>query len=325
VPFWDVSGNGWITEFDMKLVVDAINGRPPANTTSLQWRVYLATKQNSSLNTLLLATIDSQRSVSYQPTVETQSDPNRYYILELRLTDGDRVGIASSEFEVYTDCSDGKDNDGDSLIDRDDPACRSSFDDPNSYDPARNDEAANFGKANSTAPDKTISSARPTYRWVSLGASVSRYLLEVYRGQVRVHSAFVTGVTSTPEISLDLGQEHSFRVRAVDGQDKPIGFWSDLRAFTILLAVPAFTRPASTTNTRTPTYEWSQIEYAPKYQLEVKEKSTGRIVSAELTNSTSITPTQQLEFGAFYVARLRAVNLDLSAAGEWSAPLEFKV
>jgi hypothetical protein len=124
IPLWDVNGNGWITNLDAQLVTNFINGSRLNPRATVRWRVLLVTRSNGSTNEEVLATFDSQSSMSYQPTIETLSDPNRFYVLELRVTYEGQVGTSRAEFEVSTDCSDGKDNDNDGLTDFPaDPGC----------------------------------------------------------------------------------------------------------------------------------------------------------------------------------------------------------
>jgi len=226
----------------------------------------------------------------------------------------------TTEFEQ---CRDGRDNDGDTLIDNQDPACRTSFDDPKTYDPNRDNEAANFGKVQLIGPKGTISDGRPTYSWGSVGAGATRYLVEIYRGTVLQRALFVDGLSVRPDLALQFGVEHTFRVRAVDAQGNPTSFWSDPYAFAIVLAGTSLTKPTGVVNTRTPTYEWVPLANAVKYELLVADKSTGQIVVQEFPTTNSTTPTTKLVFGRGQIAKVRAVNADNTPAGQWSQPVEF--
>ena len=229
---------------------------------------------------------------------------------------------STTEFEQ---CRDGKDNDGDGLIDQQDPACRTIFDDPNTYNPNIDDESGSFGKVELIAPNGIVRDGRPTYSWKPLAANVTRYLVEVYRGAELQYSFYFNGTSVRPDLPLQFGIEHNFRVRGVDANNNPISFWSDPMKFTIALAAPGMVRPIGAINERRPTFEWTAVPFAAQYELQVFDKATGTLVLQGFSTTTTLVSTVNLAQGRTYQSIVRVVNTNQSVAGDWSAPLDFLV
>lgn len=229
---------------------------------------------------------------------------------------------STTEFEQ---CRDGKDNDADGLIDQQDPACRTVFDNPSTYNPALDNEAANFGKVELIGPSGSIRDGRPTYSWKSISPAVSRYLVEIYRGQELQYSFYFNGTSVRPDLPLQFGVEHNFRVRAVDANNNPISFFSDPMKFAIVLAGPGMISPDGPINVSRPTFEWTAIPFAAQYELQVFDKATGSLVLQGFSATTSLVATVDLVRGRTYQSIVRVVNTNRSVAGDWSTPLDFLV
>ena len=228
----------------------------------------------------------------------------------------------TTEFEQ---CRDGRDNDGDTLIDRQDPACRTAFDDPTTYNPSLDNEGANFGQVTLVSPRGTVSTARPTYSWQSLGSAITRYRIELYRGQTLVRTEDVTGTSITPNWDLTFNVDYTFRVRGLDSQNKPISFWSDPLAFKLFLNGTTMLNPPAVVTTDLPTYGWVALGFITKYEFLVKDKVTGAVRTNGFVTGESATPQARLTFGRTYEVQVRPVNAaDNSPAGNWSPVREFR-
>ena len=181
------------------------------------------------------------------------------------------------------------------------------------------------------APSGTITDTTPTYTWSMVGGA-TKYQYQLYKGSTLVYATTVTSsvcgstnCTSTPTTVLTNG-DYYWRVGAyVDGAWK--AFSSNL-TFTVNIPVtPTQIAPSGTITDTTPTYTWSKISGATKYQYQLYKGSTlvyATTVTSSVcgtTNCTS-TPTTVLTTGDYYW------RVGAYVGGAWkafSSNLNFKV
>lgn len=187
-----------------------------------------------------------------------------------------------------------------------------------------------FGAPQQQSLSGTTVDATPTFQWSAVEGAV-RYDLWVNNqstGQVGViRNTNVTETHFTPTTALGTGQRFIWAVRAFNS-DGVAGEWSNFRVFEIgNLPAPTLTGPKSTTTAdSTPTFEWSAVAGAAKYDIWVNDLTTG--VSGIIRNmnvtDASFTPTELLPMGHDFVWTVRAINDD-GAPGEWAAAVDFSI
>jgi subtilisin family serine protease len=175
------------------------------------------------------------------------------------------------------------------------------------------------------SPAGTISDNTPTYKWtVSSGAT--KYQIEVYKGATLVANP-VVGISacnaSTCSKALPNAlafAAHKWRVRAFkDGVWKA---FSAFKTFTVS-ATPTPQLPAGLITDDTPTYKWTRIVGATKYQYQLFQGATlvySKAAFASACTATTCTSTPPITLAdAAYKWRVRA-NL----GGVWRAWSAFK-
>ena len=156
------------------------------------------------------------------------------------------------------------------------------------------------------APSGDITDTTPTYTWSKIGGAI-KYQYQLYSGSTLVYaytvSSSVCGSTtcsSTPNYALDQG-DYTWRVGAyVDGAWRQ---FSGSKAFTIG-RTPLQYSPSGTITDTTPTYQWSMVSGATKYQYQLYQGST-RVYAYNVSytvcsgSTCSATPTTVLSLGDY--------------------------
>ena len=155
-------------------------------------------------------------------------------------------------------------------------------------------------------PNGIISDLTPTYTWTKIDGA-TRYQIQLYRSGTLVYantiSSSVCGSSqcvTTPLTPLTYG-EYQWRVCAyVDG------IWRSASAFMNFTEsfIPTPITPSGTISDTTPTYTWSKLEGAARYQFQLYQGTT-RIYAYTLTSAVcdttrcSYTPTVRLPAGEY--------------------------
>jgi len=166
------------------------------------------------------------------------------------------------------------------------------------------------------SPSGTIYVQKPTYQWSAVSGA-AMYHFQVYKGTTMVLNKKVTTTSSTPGTTLAYA-DHKWHVRAyVNGTWNA---WSAYKTFTVVNPVPTPKSPKGTIFNRKPTYSWSAVKGATKYQFQVY-KGTTQLINKTVT-TTSNTPNVTLVY-ASHKWQVRAY-----AGGKWqvwSVSRSFKV
>lgn len=156
-------------------------------------------------------------------------------------------------------------------------------------------------------------SPTPTIQWSPVDGAI-RYDLwinDVTTGQSGViRETNLTGTSFTPP---PLVPSHTYiaAVRAIFPGDVP-GHWSGHRDFTVqgTLEAPQIQGPMGILSSTAPTFQWSPVPGADRYDIWVNDLTTGQSGVIRNTNvtGTSFTPTTPLESGHNYVWTVRAMS-----------------
>ncbi len=106
----------------------------------------------------------------------------------------------------------------------------------------------------------------------------------------------------TPETDLDPNTTYYWHVRAFNTLDQ-YNAWSKVRTFRTAILPPSLTdmRDGTTTTNRTPTFDWSDVEGANSYTIQVSKSSTFSSPIVKVTeSSSSYTPSTDLPEGTLY-------------------------
>ncbi|MGV8026765.1 MAG: C1 family peptidase [Anaerolineaceae bacterium] len=143
------------------------------------------------------------------------------------------------------------------------------------------------------SPSETISDNTPTYTWSRVNGA-TRYQYQLYKGGSLVYAKTVSGdgcgtttCTSTPSDVLSVG-DYQWRVCAyIDGVWRSA---SAFKNFTLSLPIPDPISPSGTITDTTPTYTWSIVSGATRYQYQLY-KSTTLVYAKTVTSSGCSTTT----------------------------------
>ncbi|MEA5079841.1 MAG: DUF1080 domain-containing protein [Anaerolineaceae bacterium] len=155
------------------------------------------------------------------------------------------------------------------------------------------------------SPISNTSITLPTYKWQAI-SGVKKYHIEVYRGSTLVLSkdVSITKCSSTscsykPSNALSDGT-YKWRVKVY--KSSGWGPFSTYSTF-ILKSIPSTTYPISSIHVVRPTYTWTPIQKATKYQLQVLSGSSTILdttISSSACSTTCIYhPVKALPFSSF--------------------------
>jgi hypothetical protein len=129
----------------------------------------------------------------------------------------------------------------------------------------------------------------------------------------------VTGVQWTPPGDLISGRTYSWQIRAVNALG--IGAWTTSSRFVV--ARPTLSAPIGDGSDRTPEFTWSAIAGVADYEIQVKDLTTGKVVTKQIVADVSWTPTTDLVAGHRYRWWVRALNS--SGLGGSSVYKDFRI
>ena len=165
---------------------------------------------------------------------------------------------------------------------------------------------------------------RPTITWNVLPGAVKYdvWIDDVSRGvSQKVRNTNVVGASFTPSSDLPLGVYKAW-IRGI-AADTTVGKWSSAIEF-VTAQPPVVTQGQNATFDRTPTLAWNSLSGAAKYEVFIRNQSTGA-TTLEVRNiaGLSFTPSSPLSDGPY-----RWWVLGVSAQGVrsfWTAPVDLYV
>ncbi len=181
-------------------------------------------------------------------------------------------------------------------------------------------------------PSGTTIDSTPTFRWggVTGAATYDLWVNDLTTGQSQViRETSLTGMSFTPTVPLTIGNEYLWTVRAINDDGVAGGFATQVR-FRVLdpttAAAPTPVSPSGDTISQRPPFEWTGVNGAARYELEVNNLTTGENQVIHETNLTSMTfmPTTPLNNGDSYEWRVRGFT-DNNVAGQFSDFTAFNV
>jgi hypothetical protein len=170
-----------------------------------------------------------------------------------------------------------------------------------------------------TSPAGITTDRTPTYKWTPV-TGATKYQIQVFKGATLVVNTAVassacnaTRCTKTLPNTLAFAA-HKWRVRAFIGAWKP---FSAFNTFTVSATIPVPQAPSGLTEDDTPTYQWTKLTNATKYQYQVFQGATlifaRTVTSGACTAVCTHTPAVSLTDGS-YTWRVRA-----QVGGAWKA------
>ncbi|MEZ6062800.1 MAG: GEVED domain-containing protein [Planctomycetaceae bacterium] len=175
-------------------------------------------------------------------------------------------------------------------------------------------------------PVASTSNPRPDFTWQPVGGAASYEVfvaLTATPTTAVVREAELTTTSFTPTSDLPVG-EYSVWVRATsDGG--VTSAWSRAQTFEIIALTAPTVTPIGTTSDRTPTFTWSEVPGAHRYEIFIARAATPTVPLIQQGNliPTSFTPVTNLAPGAYRVW-VRAISAS-GVQGPWSAFEEFTV
>jgi len=173
-----------------------------------------------------------------------------------------------------------------------------------------------------TGPTGTTNNTTPTITWKSVPGA-RRYDVWVVdkSGNLYVRDQNVAGTTYTPS-KLFANGDYRVWVKPIGATTS--GTWSTVSAFSVAaIARPTLTSPGATTNS-TPTFAWTAIPNAVRYELWVdKVGGASKVIYNANVTPTSFNTLTPLSSGS-YRAWVRAID-STGAASLWSLARDFSV
>ncbi len=179
-----------------------------------------------------------------------------------------------------------------------------------------------------SGPNTTISTDQPTFTWNSVtgAAHYDVWVDDRTTGQsqaLRNNNAGGTSWTPTGAVALTPGHGYRWWVGAVSNNGTT--FWSLPQDFAVApLATPGPISPAGMTSVNPPTFRWSAVADAARYDIWVDDLTTGQsqVLRKIDAGGTSWNPPAALTTGHSYRWWVRALSTN-DTASSWSNPLDF--
>ncbi len=172
-------------------------------------------------------------------------------------------------------------------------------------------------------PEGSTVLTTPTFTWASVpgAATYGIYMTNLRTGAVEFNLQGITGTNWTASSPLPAGDRRWWvRAFASDGQ---ASFWSDPKVVGIQSAPTLFT-PFGTISQTRPTFAWSGVGGAARYELYVARTDGGGVViDLKNINGTTYTPGTPLSAGPYRVW-VRAVSA-ANVYSSWSTAVDFTV
>ena len=172
------------------------------------------------------------------------------------------------------------------------------------------------------SPSGTILALRPVFQW-SLGANAVSYELEVDNLTTSVNGYYETTSTTNSTTSAKIFNEGNYRarVRAV-ASNGTFSAWSPYLLFTVNVptpTTPTIIRPRGEIGESFPTFEWTRVANATRYELIVIRASNNqRVIYRTNYGPTSYVHFSPLVDGTYNIA-VRAGN-SVNEFSDWSTP-----
>jgi hypothetical protein len=182
---------------------------------------------------------------------------------------------------------------------------------------------AALGTPGPIGPSGTLSNDQPTFNWSAVGLA-ARYDIWVTDLNTGVGGIVGNSTTTSFADTAGLTPGHSFRwwVRA-DSTNGSAGSWSVPTDFAIAaLGTPTPAGPSGTLTTNPPTYAWSAVALAIRYDVWLTDLTTGGSGIIGTSSNTSLATPAPLNFGHSYRWWVRAVSTN-GTLGSWSVPTDF--
>jgi hypothetical protein len=189
------------------------------------------------------------------------------------------------------------------------------------------------GVTSLSAPSGAGNSTTPTFQWTTVSGA-NRYDLwvdDLTTGTPQViRQQALTGTSFIPTSALT--DNHAYRAWIAAGNEFGFGSWSTARDFGVGTApiapptgVSTITAPSGAGNTTTPSYQWTAVAGANRYDLWVDDLTTGasQVIRQQALIGTSFTPTTELADNHAYRAWIAAGNE--FGFGSWSVAKDFGV
>lgn len=178
-------------------------------------------------------------------------------------------------------------------------------------------------------PSGTPSTRFPDFEWTVV-PDAARYDIWV-NDQTTGTSGIIRDVNVAeshyePSLPLDLGHDYIWTVRAIYGEDVP-GEWAAHAVFSLAdTDLPGNLAPEGTSNGPTPTFSWTGVTDAVRYELLVHNATTGEraVIHQTSLKETSYTVRAPLTTGHTYVWSVRTIDLN-GDAGAWAGEHTFTV
>ncbi|MFO0864659.1 MAG: hypothetical protein U0744_08420 [Gemmataceae bacterium] len=138
----------------------------------------------------------------------------------------------------------------------------------------------------------------------------------------------VAGTSWTPGITLTEGNTYRWWVRGTDATGTNKSGWSAYQDFKVSsIGVATLLGPTGDTPGGAPTFTWTAVAGATKYDIWVNNVTTGKseLFRDQAVVGTSWTPPTALVKDQSYRWWVRAIDATNNVAGEWSAAANFKV
>jgi uncharacterized protein YkwD/predicted phage tail protein len=176
-----------------------------------------------------------------------------------------------------------------------------------------------------TGPASTTSNVLPTFAWT--GSAAARYDLCVCNqitGQTPIRQQNLTTNSFTPTTALPVGSYVAW-VRAFDGTNQTRGWSASYYVTVTAPAMPVLLSPTGFSSNTMPTFTWTAVADAVRYDLSVNNLTTGQIqvIRQQTLATNSYTPLTGRPAGS-YCFWVRAFNAN-GDAGLWSAPMDFAI
>jgi hypothetical protein len=175
------------------------------------------------------------------------------------------------------------------------------------------------------APTGTVNTNQPTFTWssVPLATKYDLWLTDQMTGTGQVVGSSANTSLTAPS-TLTPGHSYQWWVRGDSGNGTQ-GPWSTSSTFTVAApGTPVPSAPSGTISTVTPTFTWSSVPQAVKYDVWVDDLTTGtQILRNQNVVGTSL-PSQPLTPGHRYRWWVRAID-ENGTAGSWSVATDFFV
>ncbi|MCI0639314.1 MAG: IPT/TIG domain-containing protein [Gemmataceae bacterium] len=183
-----------------------------------------------------------------------------------------------------------------------------------------------IGTPTPSGPSGSIQTAKPAFSWSAIsGATYDLWVNDATTGQAQViRQAALTSASFTPTTPLSAGHDFQWWVRAYVPSGNQSA-WTNVLGFHIVpLATPAPSGPNGSITNAKPTFSWSAVTGADKYDVWVNDLTTGQaqVLRKQDATGTSWTPTTALISGRSYQWWVRALS-DNGNQSPWSAGVAF--